>query len=93
MVHGGGYKVIFVYKQHIKDVCKYIGISKDGSRPRCNYSLCRSVFPEVNKQALLYFLKTRTKNAFITLLAVWHLGAVADAIFWVKRKLRRAKGV
>lgn len=80
---GGGKSFIVYYKIFI---CKaqFLGLSPH------NYRLFRSVFPEVNKYVPLYFLKERTKLSFVMLLAVWHLGAVAEALFWIKRKLRAA---
>ena len=60
--------------------------------PSRNYRLFRSTFPEVNKQMPLYFLKTRTKTAFVMLLAAWHMDWLAEAIFWIKEKMRAAKG-
>ena len=55
------------------------------------YGLFRSSFPEANKLMLPYFLKTRTRGALVMLLAAWHLEAVAEAIFWVKGRLRALK--
>lgn len=80
-MHGGG------LINYMKFGAKFMPISV--LLPR-DYRLCRSIFPEANRQAPLYFLKERTRQAFITLLAVWRLDWVAEAIFWIKRKLRAA---
>ncbi len=72
---------LFVYKLRIKDKAIF-------AFPRPDYSLFRSTFPELNWQMLPHFLKKRTGRSLKMLLAVWHLGALAEALTRLKRKVK-----
>ncbi len=56
-----------------------------------NYRLFRSIFPEVNKQMPLYFLKTRTRHSFKLFLAAYNMEALIKAVKLLKKKLRGLK--
>ena len=57
-----------------------------------SYSFFRSIFPETNRHALLwYFLKKRRKLSFVTLLVTWHLDAPARLLVWAWKKVTGAR--
>ena len=61
------------------------------SQPDCR--LFRTVFPELNRQMLRYFFKTKRPYMFIMVLATWHLDALAVALLRLKqwKKALKAK--
>ena len=66
---------------------KFPCISLDDGLSRPNFRLFRSTFPEANRQMLRYFLKMRSRSAFVCLLAAWHLDLPARVLVWGYRKL------
>lgn len=53
------------------------------ARPDCR--LCRSIFPEINRQMLRNFRNKKTRSAFLLLLVHWHLDIPARACICVWR--------
>ena len=53
--------------------------------PEPDFRLCRSIFPEINRQMLRNFRNKKTRTAFLLLLVHWHLDIPARACICVWR--------
>ena len=59
--------------------------------PQPDFSLFRSVFPELNRQMLRYFLKEKSLRSLVMLLAAWRLDGAARAVLKIRRRIQSLK--